>query len=50
MLSSTLLDELGYVPFSWEGPELLFQVLAARHERASVIITNNLRFAANNAS
>ncbi len=40
-----ILDELGYVPFSKEGAELLFQVLAERHERRSVIITTNLGFA-----
>jgi DNA replication protein DnaC len=40
-----ILDELGYVPFSREGAELLFQVLAERHERGSVIITTNLGFA-----
>jgi DNA replication protein DnaC len=40
-----ILDELGYVPFSKEGAELLFQVLAQRHERGSVIITTNLGFA-----
>ena len=40
-----ILDELGYVPFSQEGSQLLFQVLADRHERASVIITTNLGFA-----
>jgi len=40
-----VLDELGYVPFSKEGAELLFQVLAERHERGSVIITTNLGFA-----
>jgi DNA replication protein DnaC len=39
-----ILDELGYVPFSKEGAELLFQVLAERHERGSVIITSNLGF------
>lgn len=39
------IDELGYVPFSKEGAELLFQVLAERHERGSVIITTNLGFA-----
>ena len=39
-----ILDELGYVPFSKEGSELLFQVLAERHERASIIITSNLGF------
>ncbi len=40
-----ILDELGYVPFSKEGAELLFQVLAERHERGSVVITTNLGFA-----
>ena len=40
-----VMDELGYVPFSKEGAELLFQVLAERHEKASVIITTNLGFA-----
>ena len=40
-----ILDELGYVPFSKIGAELLFQVLAERHERKSVIITTNLGFA-----
>ena len=39
-----IIDELGYVPFSKEGAELLFQVLAERHERKSVIITTNLGF------
>ena len=44
MLSSTLVDELGYVPFTQEGAQLLFQVLAERHERKPVIITSNLGF------
>jgi DNA replication protein DnaC len=40
-----ILDELGYIPFSKEGAELLFQVLAERHEKGSVVITTNLGFA-----
>jgi DNA replication protein DnaC len=40
-----ILDELGYIPFSKEGSELLFQVLAERHEKGSIIITTNLGFA-----
>lgn len=40
-----ILDELGYIPFSKEGSELLFQVLAERHEKGAVIITTNLGFA-----
>lgn len=39
-----VLDELGYVPFSRQGSELLFQVLAERHERKPVIITSNMGF------
>lgn len=39
-----LVDELGYVPFSKEGADLLFQVLAERHERKPVIITSNKGF------
>ena len=40
-----ILDELGYIPFSKQGAELLFQVLAERHEKGSIIITTNLGFA-----
>ncbi|MDL1969098.1 MAG: ATP-binding protein [Deltaproteobacteria bacterium] len=40
-----VLDKLGYVPFSKEGSELLFQVLAERHEKGLIIITTNLGFA-----
>ena len=36
-----IIDELGYVPFSKEGSELLFQILAERNERKPVIITTN---------
>ncbi len=40
-----ILDELGYVPFSKEGAELLFQIISERHERGSVMITTNVGFA-----
>jgi DNA replication protein DnaC len=40
-----IIDELGYIPFSKEGSELLFQVLAERYEKGSVLITTNLGFA-----
>lgn len=39
-----IIDELGYVPFSKSGAELLFQVLAERHERKPIIITTNKGF------
>jgi len=40
-----ILDELGYIPFSKAGSELLFQVLAERYEKGSIMITTNLGFA-----
>jgi len=39
-----ILDELGYVPFSRVGAELLFQFCSSRYERGSLIITTNLEF------
>jgi DNA replication protein DnaC len=39
-----IIDELGYVPFSREGAQLIFQILAERHERIPVIITTNMGF------
>jgi len=39
-----IIDELGYVPFSKAASELLFQMLAERNERKSVIITSNKGF------
>lgn len=39
-----IIDELGYVPFSKTGAELLFEVLSDRYEQKSVIITSNLPF------
>jgi len=39
-----IIDELGYVPFSKEGAQLIFQILAERHERKPVMITTNMGF------
>jgi DNA replication protein DnaC len=39
-----ILDEFGYVPFTKNGAELLFEVLSRAYERQSVIITTNLPF------
>jgi DNA replication protein DnaC len=40
-----IIDELGYIPFSPEGAQLLFQVFANRYERGSMLVTSNLAFA-----
>ncbi|WP_127573277.1 IS21-like element helper ATPase IstB, partial [Paenibacillus xylaniclasticus] len=39
-----ILDEVGYVPFSQTGSELLFNVIADCYEQQSVIVTSNLEF------
>lgn len=39
-----VLDELGYIPFSKEGAELLFQFFSDRYEQGSLIVTTNLEF------
>lgn len=40
-----ILDELGYLPFSTSGAQLLFQFCSALHERVALLITTNLPFA-----
>jgi len=39
-----IIDELGFVPFDRTGGELLFNLIASRYEKRSVIITTNLPF------
>ena len=43
-LDLLVLDELGYVPASKAGAELLFDVIATAYERNSVVVTTNLPF------
>jgi len=43
-LDLVILDELGYVPASKAGAELLFDVIATAYERNSLIVTTNLPF------
>jgi len=39
-----IIDELGFVPLSKTGAELLFDVFSSRYERGSIIVTTNLPF------
>ena len=40
-----VVDEIGYLPLGTQGSNLFFQVISARHESSSTIITTNLSFA-----
>ena len=42
-LSLLIIDELGFVPLSPTGAELLFEVFQ-RYERGSILVTTNLPF------
>ena len=39
-----IIDELGFVPLSKSGAELLFEVFSQRYERGSTLVTSNLPF------
>jgi DNA replication protein DnaC len=39
-----IVDELGFVPLSKSGAELLFEVFSQRYERGSTLVTSNLPF------
>ena len=43
-LKLLIVDELGFVPLSKTGAELLFEVFSQRYERGSVLVTTNLPF------
>ena len=43
-LKLLIIDELGFVPLSHAGAELLFEVFSQRYERGSVLVTTNLPF------
>jgi DNA replication protein DnaC len=40
-LSSTEVDELGYLPIDKHGADLLFQVISQRYEHGPIVITTN---------
>ena len=39
-----VIDEVGYIPFEADAANLFFQLVSARYERASVIVTSNKPF------
>lgn len=39
-----IIDELGYVPFTAVGSELLFEVISRRYENGATLVTSNLPF------
>ena len=39
-----VIDEVGYIPFEPEAANLFFQLISARYERATVIVTSNKPF------
>jgi DNA replication protein DnaC len=41
-----VVDEVGYIPFDPEAANLMFSLISARYERASVIVTSNKPFSA----
>ena len=43
-LNLLIIDELGFVPLSRTGTELLFEVFSQRYERGSILVTTNLPF------
>ena len=44
LLGLLIIDELGFVPLSQTGAELLFEVFSQRYERGSILFTTNLPF------
>ncbi len=40
-----VIDELGFIPFSATGAQLMFQLCSTLYERVTLILTTNLRFA-----
>jgi DNA replication protein DnaC len=39
-----VIDEMGYVPFSKAGAELLFEIISRAYEHHSLMLTSNLPF------
>ncbi len=47
--SILIIDEVGYLPLSRSDANLVFQIIARRYEKGSVIITSNKTFRLNGA-
>ena len=43
-LNLLIIDELGFVPLSRTGAELIFEIFSQRYERGSILVTTNLPF------
>lgn len=43
-LDLVVLDELGFIPFTKDGSQLLFQLCSDLNERVAIVVTTNLRF------
>jgi len=41
-----VVDEVGYIPFDPEAANLMFSLVSARYERASMVVTSNKPFSA----
>ena len=39
-----VVDEIGYLPVNQDGAVLFFQLINARHEKASIVLTSNKGF------
>jgi DNA replication protein DnaC len=39
-----VLDELGFIPFTQSGAQLIFQFCSALYERVALLVTTNLKF------
>ena len=40
-VAQLVVDEIGYLPVNQDGAVLFFQLIKARHERASTVLTSN---------
>lgn len=43
-LSFSIIDEMGYLPFSDSGAHCFFQLISKRYEKAATILTSNKSF------